>query len=352
VTTPAKTLFEIAKHVGGRVIGDGGVIIRRVSPIDEAGTGDITFLANPRYRRFLTLCKATAIIVGPGVASEPAEGAGQSFLEAAHPYLAFARVLQLFTPPLEVKREISPLAYIASSATVEEEVAIFPHVFVGEQARVGRRTLLYPGVFLGRQASVGEECVLHANVVVREGCRLGNRVVLHPGVVIGSDGFGYAGEGNARVKIPQVGSVVVEDDVEIGANSTVDRATLGRTVIGRGTKVDNLVQIAHNVTIGENSIIAAQAGIAGSARIGRDVTVAGQAGIINHVAVGDGAKLGPRAGIVKSVAPGAVLSSAIAAVPHHQWLKVMTLLPQLPRLWNSVRKLEKKMSSGRKKNER
>jgi UDP-3-O-[3-hydroxymyristoyl] glucosamine N-acyltransferase len=173
---------------------------------------------------------------------------------------------------------------------------------------------------------------------------LGDRVILHAGVVIGSDGFGYAGRGNDRVKIPQSGIVVIEDDVEIGANTTVDRATLGRTTIKQGAKIDNLVQIAHNVTVGEFSVIAAQAGIAGSTRIGKNVTLAGQVGVVNHIEIGDGAIIGPQSGVPQSVPAGAVLSGGIAAAPHHEWLKVMTLLPQLPKLWSSVRRLEKQLA--------
>jgi UDP-3-O-[3-hydroxymyristoyl] glucosamine N-acyltransferase len=201
-----------------------------------------------------------------------------------------------------------------------------------------------PGVFLGDGVTVGDDCVLHPNVVVRDDCRIGDRVILHAGVVIGSDGFGYAGHGAERIKIPQVGIVQIEDDVEIGANTTVDRATLGRTVIGRGTKIDNLVQIAHNVLIGENTVIAAQVGIAGSTRIGKDVTLAGQVGVVNHITIGDGAKIGPQSGIPRSVPAGALLSGGIAAAPHREWLKVMTLLPQLPKLWSTVKHLEKRVS--------
>jgi UDP-3-O-[3-hydroxymyristoyl] glucosamine N-acyltransferase len=169
-------------------------------------------------------------------------------------------------------------------------------------------------------------------------------VILHAGVVVGSDGFGYAGRGEGRVKIPQTGVVVIEDDVEIGANTTIDRATLGQTVIGRGAKIDNLVQIAHNVVIGEHSVVAAQAGIAGSTRLGRNVTLAGQVGVVNHVQIGDGAIIGPQSGVPKSVPAGAMLSSGIGAAPHHEWLKVMTLLPQLPKLWNTVRRLERQLA--------
>jgi UDP-3-O-[3-hydroxymyristoyl] glucosamine N-acyltransferase len=168
-------------------------------------------------------------------------------------------------------------------------------------------------------------------------------VILHAGVVVGSDGFGYAGAGSSRIKIPQTGIVVIEDDVEIGANSTVDRATLGRTVIRRGAKIDNLVQIAHNVEVGEHSVIAAQAGIAGSTRIGRNVTLAGQVGVVNHIEIGDGATIGPQSGVPRSVPPGAVLSGGVAAAPHQEWLKVMTLLPQLPALWSAVRRMERQL---------
>ena len=344
MTTAAKTLSQLARHVGGRIIGDGEVTIRKVAPIDEAGSGEITFLAHPRYQSFLAQCNASAVIVGPGVITEPPAEVGKGYLEAANPYLAFAKVLQLFAPAIPVDHQISALAYIDPAASLGGEVTVFPHVFVSRGAKVGKKSVLYPGVFLGEDCQVGESCVLYPNVVVREGCRIGNQVVLHPGVVIGSDGFGYAGEGNERLKIPQIGIVEVEDDVEIGANTTIDRATLGRTVIGRGTKIDNLVQVAHNVMIGENSVIAAQTGIAGSTRIGKDVTLAGQVGIVNHVWIGDGAKIGPQSGVPKSVPPGAILSGGIAAAPHHDWLKVMTLLPQLPKLWHSVRQLEKKMA--------
>jgi UDP-3-O-[3-hydroxymyristoyl] glucosamine N-acyltransferase len=210
---------------------------------------------------------------------------------------------------------------------------------------VARESVLFPGVFLGDGVEVGEECVLYPQVTIREGCRLGNRVILHAGVVIGSDGFGYAGEGKRRIKIPQVGTVEIEDDVEIGANTTIDRATLGRTIIGRGTKIDNLVHIGHNVVVGEHSLIVAQTGIAGSTRIGKEVILAGQVGVVNHIEIGDRARIGPQSGVPRSVPPGAWLSGGIAAAPHKEWLKVMALLPRLPKLWSAVRRLELKVAA-------
>jgi UDP-3-O-[3-hydroxymyristoyl] glucosamine N-acyltransferase len=337
-----KSLRELADHVGGSVVGDGNVIIRKVAPIDEAAPGEITFLANPRYQKFLSRCKASAVIVGRGVIREPEPEL--NLLEAADPYVAFAKVLQLFCPPARFDGAISPRAYVDDSAEVGDGTTIFPNAFIGPGVRIGAGSVLFPGVFLGARAEVGAACVLHANVVIGAGCRLGDRVILHAGVVVGSDGFGYAGRGEGRVKIPQIGVVVIEDDVEIGANTTIDRATLGQTVIGRGAKIDNLVQIAHNVVIGEHSVVAAQAGIAGSTRLGRNVTLAGQVGVVNHVQIGDGAIIGPQSGVPKSVPAGAMLSSGIGAAPHHEWLKVMTLLPQLPKLWNTVRRLERQLA--------
>lgn len=326
------------------MLGDGSVVISGVAPIDEAQPGEITFLTHSRYQKYLPGCAASAVIVGPGVISGRAAGAAKNFLEVADPYVAFAKILALLRPAAEFSPQVSPLAAIDKTAAIADGVTIFPHVFIGPRARVDERAVLFPGVYVGEDASVGAGSVLHANVVIRDGCRIGERVILHSGVVIGSDGFGYAGRGAARVKIPQVGIVVVEDDVEIGANTTVDRATLGRTVIRRGAKIDNLVQIAHNVEVGEHSVIAAQAGIAGSTRLGKNVTLAGQVGVVNHIEIGDGATIGPQSGVPQSVAPGAVLSGGIAAAPHHEWLKVMTLLPQLPTLWNMVRRLEKEVA--------
>jgi UDP-3-O-[3-hydroxymyristoyl] glucosamine N-acyltransferase len=342
VTTTEKTLTELARHVGGRVIGDGGIVIRKVAPIEEAGPGEITFLANPRYQSFLRSCRAGAVIVARGTVIE-SSSTPTNYLEVSDPYAAFAKILQLFSPPAAYTGRVDGRASVDPGADLGNGVTIGPHVFVSRGCKIGARTVLYPGVFLDVDVRIGEESVLHPNVVVRDGCRIGNRVVLHAGVVIGSDGFGYAREGDRQIKIPQVGIVEVEDDVEIGANTTVDRATLGRTVIGRGAKIDNLVQIAHNVIVGENSIIASQAGIAGSTRIGKNVILAGRVGIIDHLTIGDGARIGPGSGILRSVPAGATRSSGLDAPPHREWLKVIALLPQLPKLWNAVRQLEKRV---------
>jgi len=352
--TIRKTLAELADHVGGKVIGDGSVVLDKVAALDQAGPGAISFLTNARYRHFLPHCRASAVIIGPGVASGRV---GQlNLLESADPYVAFAKILQLYCPVESCDAKISSRASVDPTAHVEDAVTIFANGFVGARAHIGKGAVLHPGVYVGADAKIGADCVLHPNVVVRDGCRLGDRVILHAGVVIGSDGFGYAGAGAQRIKIPQIGIVVVEDDVEIGANTTVDRATLGQTVVGRGVKIDNLVQIGHNVVIGEHSVIAAQAGIAGSSRLGKNVTLAGQVGVVNHIKIGDGAIIGPQSGVGQSVPAGAVLSSGITAAPHSIWLKVMVLLPQLPALRSSVRALERQVarlvSAGKEERER
>ncbi|MBM2802124.1 MAG: UDP-3-O-acylglucosamine N-acyltransferase [Deltaproteobacteria bacterium] len=340
----SRTLSELANHVDGKVIGDGSVVIHKVSPIDQAGPGEISFLSNPRYQRFLPQCRASAVIVAPGVVRQSESSATLNFLETVDPYIAFAKILQLLSPAPQYSRAISAAAHVDISAVIAAGATIFPNVFIGARTRIGQDAVLFPGVFIGDDVEIGAASVLHPNVVVRHGCRVGERVILHAGVVIGSDGFGYAGAGSDRVKIPQVGVVVVNDDVEIGANTTVDRATLGQTVIGRGAKIDNLVQIAHNVVIGEHSVIASQAGIAGSTRLGKNVTLAGQVGVVNHIQIGDGATIGPQSGVGQSVPAGALLSSGLTAAPHHEWLKVMVLLPQLPKLWSAVRSLEKQLA--------
>jgi UDP-3-O-[3-hydroxymyristoyl] glucosamine N-acyltransferase len=344
VTVPRHTLSELARHVGGKVIGDDAVEIQGVASIEEAGPAEIAFLAHPRYRSYLPTVRAGAIIVSRDIPIQSLPKAGQNFIQVFQPYVAFAKILQLFNPVPRYAGEVSSLASIDPTAVLAEQVAVFPHVYVGKGVRVHRGTVLFPGVYLGDGVEVGEDCVLHPRVTVREGCRVGNRVILHAGVVIGADGFGYAGDGRERVKIPQIGIVIIEDDVEIGANTTVDRATLGRTVIGRGTKIDNLVQIAHNVVVGQYAVIAAQAGIAGSTKIGNEVVLAGQVGVVNHVEIGDKAKIGPQSGIPRSVPPGALLSAGLEAQPHQQWLRVITLLPRLPKLWTAVQRLEAKVA--------
>lgn len=336
------SLGELATRVEGEVLGDPTVKIRGVASIEEAGPGDLTFLGHPKYHRYLVGCRAAAVVIGRDSTIDPADYRYTNFLRVRDAYYAFGQIQQSLIPPAQYNADISERSTIEPSAALGKDITVYPNVYIGRQVRVGRRCVLMPGVFLGDGVVVGDECVLHPNVTIEQGCRIGSRVILHAGVVIGSDGFGYAGSGKDRIKVPQTGSVEVADDVEIGANTTVDRATLGHTRIGRGTKIDNLVHIGHNVTVGENSLIIAQVGVAGSTKIGNNVILAGQSGVRNHVEIGDGCIVGPRSGIAGSLPSGSIVSGGVAALPHSQWLRVLRLLPRLPRLWNTVLDIERR----------
>ncbi len=342
----AFTLAELAARVGGRVDGDGGARIEGVAPLDGAGPADLSFLANPKYRAAFEATRAGAVVVGPGEAAAP----GRNLLRAADPYLAFAKVSTLFHPPPAAVPGVAPTAFVHPAARVDPSAEVMPFAYVGAGAAVGARSVLFPGVYLGPGAAVGSDCVLHANAVVREACRLGNRVVLQPGCVVGSDGFGYAfdaegeGAGPRHYKVPQAGRALVEDDVELGANACVDRGTLGDTLVGRGAKVDNLVQIAHNVAVGPLSILVAQVGVAGSTKLGSGVVVGGQAGIIGHLHVGDGVRLGAKSGVMSDVPAGETLSGTPAR-PHADWLREEAALHRLPDLLKEVRRLRREIEA-------
>jgi UDP-3-O-[3-hydroxymyristoyl] glucosamine N-acyltransferase len=232
---------------------------------------------------------------------------------------------------------------VESSATLGEGVTVYPGACIGKNVVVGSRTVIYPGVVLYDNVTIGEECIIHANSVIRESCRLGNRCIIQPGVVIGSDGFGYAPDGSGYYRIPQIGIVVLDDDVEIGANSCVDRAAVEVTRIGRGTKLDNLVQIAHNCEIGEDCMIVSQVGIAGSAKIGNHVTLAGQVGVVGHITVGDNVIVGGQSGVTGSLQPNAAYSGS-PAIPHKEWLKLSMVLPHIPELRKAVSSMEKRIT--------
>ncbi len=340
----AFTLAELAARVGGEVQGDGAIRIEGVAPLEDAGPSQLSFFSNKKYRRAFEASRAGAVVVEPG-AEVPA---GRTVLRAGNAYLAFARISTLFHPPREALPEVSPLAAIHPTAQVHPSAQVMPLACVGPGARVGARTIVFPGAHVGDDASVGEDCLLYHNVVVRERCVVGDRVILQPGCVIGSDGFGFAfdpegeGQGPRHYKVPQIGIVVVEDDVEIGANTCVDRATLGTTRVGRGAKIDNLVQIAHNVQVGPLSLLMSQVGIAGSTKLGMGVIAAGQVGIVGHLEIGAGARLAAQSGVMHDVQAGDTESGS-PSVPHQRWLKNMAALDQLPDMRKEVRELRKEL---------
>lgn len=330
-------LKDLADRIGARIEGDGDVPVRGIAPIEEAGPGQVTFLANPKYARFVKETMAEAVI-----AREPVEGARTRFLLTDNPYLAFARAVEIFHPATRLPAGISPLSAIHPSAQIGKEVTVSPFAVVEEGAAVGDRSVLYPGVCVGKGVRIGEDCLLYPNVVLYRDVRVGARVILHAGCVIGSDGFGFAPTPEGYRKIPQVGTVEIGDDVEIGANTTIDRAALGVTRVSRGTKLDNLVQVGHNVVIGEDTVIAAQTGISGSCRIGRRVMIGGQTGLAGHLEVGDGVILGAKSGVAASLdASKTRVWSGVPAMPHPTWLRLARLMPKLPELFRRVRRLER-----------
>ncbi len=332
-----KTLKELAELLGGKVVGDGDVEISGVASIDEANPGTITFIANPKYLPKLAQTKASAIIVSPEVTQ-----AEKPLLCVANPYLAFAKVVSLCSSQPYQPKGIDAQAWVSPTAQLGKDLTLYPFVYVGDRCRIGDRVTLYPGVFIGEDSSVGEESILYPNVSIYSRTVIGKRVILHSGVVVGSDGFGYAKDGKKNVKIPQVGTVEIEDDVEIGSNTTIDRAALGKTIIRRGVKIDNLVQVAHNVIIGEDSIIVAQVGISGSTKIGSNVTLAGQVGVVGHIEIGDNVMVGAQAGVTHDL-PANQGYVGSPALPHREFLRAITVFPKLPEMKKTLNEIEKRL---------
>jgi len=334
-----KTLKEIAQLIDGEVVGDETVVITGISGIKEAKDGDLAFLANPKYIHLMDVTKATAIITSREIKSAP-----KPIIRTDNPSLAFAKMVSFLAPNEQVHPSgIHPTAVIGQNVKLGRDVALQPHVVLSDHVEVGDRTVVYAGCYIGHHAKIGADCLIYPNVSIRERVQIGDRVVIHSGSVIGSDGFGFATVKGVHHKIPQIGTVVVEDDVEIGANVTIDRARFGKTSIGRGTKIDNLVQIAHNVTIGENSIIVAQAGISGSTMIGKNVTLAGQAGLVGHITIGDNAVVAAQAGVTKSVPPDTCVSG-YPAKPHDKAKRINACVQKLPELFKAIKQLEDKIS--------
>jgi UDP-3-O-[3-hydroxymyristoyl] glucosamine N-acyltransferase len=338
-TNVVKTLQELATLLGGQVSGDPAVIITGLGTLDTAVAGQITFLANPRYAAKVRTTSASAVVL-----TAEAETFGRNVIVVANPYLAFARLLTLFIGRPRTVKGIMPGAIVGERVTIGSEPSIYPGAVIADGVTVGARATIHPNVTLYEGVVLGDDVTLHSGVSIREGCRIGNRVTIHNGTIIGSDGFGYAPDGHAWFKIPQIGIVVIDDDVEIGANTTVDRAALETTRIGRGSKIDNLVQVAHNCQIGEDCIIVAQAGLAGSVTLGRHVTLGGQVALVDHVVVGDDAMISGQSGVFNNVAAGTIVSGT-PAMPHKERLKCAAVYPHLPEMRKTLNKLASRMST-------
>jgi UDP-3-O-[3-hydroxymyristoyl] glucosamine N-acyltransferase len=315
-----KTLTQLAEQIAAEVVGDGSLRVSSVNTLEDARPGQLSFLSNPKYEKHLETTQASGVIVGLGITSDRL-----TLLKAKDPYLAHQKaVLALHGFRKHPHSGIHPMA------------------FVDPAAIIGQDSVIYPGVYVGPGAKVGRDCVLYPNVVIYDGCVIGDRVILHAGVVIGGDGFGYATSAGVHHKIPQIGNVVIEDDVEIGANSAIDRAALGSTVVGRGTKIDNLVTLGHNVRTGPGCLIVAQAGVAGSTTLGRYVVLGGQVGVAGHVEIGDGVMAGAQSGITNSVEAGQVVLGS-PHLPIGQSRRVHAIHRDLPDLASRIRKLEKEL---------
>lgn len=338
-----RRLGELAAHVGGELLGDPGLLIHGLNGLAEAGPGEVSFYGSGKYRKQYEATRASAVLVG--LDSPPREGV--ALVRVPNPHLAFAKLSALFHPARRFEPGVSPGAHVHPEARVHPEATVMAGATVERGASVGARTVLYPGVFVGEGASLGEDCLLYPNVTVREGCIVGSRVILHASCVVGADGFGFAfdaegARGPEHFKVPQAGIVRIEDDVEVGACSCIDRATLGETVVGRGTKIDNLVQIAHNVKVGPMSLLCAQVGIAGSTEVGMGVIMAGQVGVVGHIRVGNMARVGSQSGVAHDVEDGQTVSGT-PAMPHREWLRASAAMGQLADLLKEVRTLRRRV---------
>ena len=330
-------LGDLAERIGATVKGDPNIEIRGTGPLRESLPDQLSFLADAGHLPELLESRAAAFIVPPSFGN-----IDRTLLLCDNPYLAMARAAQLFARPPYLAPGIDGGALVGAECELAPDVSVGPLAQLGVQCRVGRGTRIYGGAYLGCGVQIGEDCLIHPGATILDGCRIGNRVIIHSGTVVGSDGFGFAQDERGRhVKIPQVGIVQIDDDVEIGANSTIDRATFGRTWIQRGVKIDNLVMVAHNVVVGEDSILIAQVGVSGSSRLGRHVVLAGQVGIAGHLEIGDRVRIGAKSGVHNSIRRGDV--SGIPAVPHKEWLKNMAGIRRLPQLREELRQLRAKV---------
>ncbi len=330
-------LIEVAEIVAGECIGDENLIVTGVNSLDQAGPSEVSFFSNRRYDESLKNTKAGALLV-----SELNDEFRGPQVVTPHVELAYSKIAAIFAMPPTRYPGISADAFIGENCHLGEDVSIFPMVYVGEGSEIDDGSTLFPGVVIDEGVKIGKRTILYPNVTVLRDCVIGNDVIVHAGATIGSDGFGFVKDGSSSVKVPQTGIVQIDDHVEIGANNCIDRAAFGKTWIKEGVKTDNLVQIAHNVVIGEHSIIVALAGISGSSQLGRGVVIGGQVGVSDHMEIGDGAMVGSQSGVAKSIPAGGVVSGT-PAIDHRLWLRSTVMIARLPRLGDRLRRLEKQV---------
>ncbi len=344
VKTKNISIGSLAELLQGRARGDHTVSIDGVAPFELAGGKDITVAGNARFLKRIADCRAAAIIVPHDV-----EFPDLNVIQVVNPMVAFARVVQFFHPAVKPYEGIHPRAVIGRNFAHGKDLSVGGAAVIGNHVTFGDGVWLEPGVVVGDHVTIGNDVIIHANATIQERTIIGNRVIIHSGSVIGSDGFGFAPDGTIYHKIPHTGIVEIHDDVEIGANNAIDRGTFGKTTIGKGVKTDNLVHIAHNVSVGENTVLVAQVGISGSVTIGNNAILAGQAGIAGHLTIGNHATVGPQTGVGKSVADGQIVSAGIPEMPHRLWLRVVRTIPKLPDISKRLLGLEKRLKIIEKK---
>ena len=331
-------ITDIAKLVAGEIEGDESLYITSVNKIEEAEKGELSFISNPKYAKFIETTNAEAVLV-----SKDFPETEKTIIRTDNAYLAFLKILRLFHPGVStLESGIHSTAVIDSSSQLGENVSIGAYVAIGKNCRIGNNVKLYPCVVLSDDVEIGEDSILYPNTTVREQVKIGKNVIIHNGTVVGSDGFGFAREGQIYHKIPQVGTVVIEDNVEIGSNCTIDRATLGETRVRKGAKLDNLVQVAHNVVIGENTVIAAQTGISGSTKVGKNVIIGGQVGFVGHIEIGDNTTIGAQSGVSKDL-PANSIYFGYPAKPIMQAKREEAALRKLPDLLKRISELERQL---------
>jgi UDP-3-O-[3-hydroxymyristoyl] glucosamine N-acyltransferase len=331
--------LQIAQLINGKVEGDASLSVNSFGKIEEAGKGQLSFLANPKYEDHLYTTNASVIIINEGfVLRQPVTA---TLIRVTDAYTAFATLLAKYQEIMQQQLSgVQQPSYIAKTAVYGQHVFIGAFAYVGEQVKIGNNTKIYPNTYLGDKVTIGDNCIIHPGVKIYHDCVIGNHVTIHAGTVIGSDGFGFAPQADGSFKkVPQIGNVVIEDHVEIGANATIDRATIGSTLIKSGAKLDNLIQIAHNVEVGNSTVIAAQAGVSGSTKIGKGVMIGGQVGIVGHIQIGDGAKINAQSGVSKSLEPGKAVTGS-PAYDYTAALRSQAVNRKLPELEKRVKELE------------
>ncbi|WP_029903741.1 UDP-3-O-(3-hydroxymyristoyl)glucosamine N-acyltransferase [Prevotella sp. 10(H)] len=334
------TAEQIATVLNGTIEGDPSVVVNNFSRIEEGKPGTLTFLANPKYTHFIYQTEASIVLVNNDfVAEQPVKA---TLIRCFNAYAALAVLLEMVEKTKPRKSGIEPMSYIAPSAKVGENIYVGAFTYIAENVKIGNNTQIYPQVYIGENVTVGDNTIIYPGAKIYQGCIVGNDCIIHAGVVIGSDGFGFAPENGAYKKIPQMGIVIVEDDVEIGANTTIDRAVMDATIIHKGVKLDNLIQIAHNVEVGENTVMAAQVGISGSTKVGKHCMFGGQVGLGGHITIGDDANIGAQSGIISNVESGAKIIGA-PAIPVRDFFRSSVVFPKLPEMYRQMAKMQKEI---------